>query len=1015
MAVLSLGWAIAACARAPAIDAPAPKPGAARSGTSFTARPDFEGWVLAPETAAGSEARSTPEGRRLFILRGIRWVDHPDGSIERSRQVFQEDDVKAAELPPRLGGGYVFYVTSGSVTLFWRAQTWTGELRPLARVEPPVSELTSGFDRLYLESATTRAWRALDPQSGEALDLEPLPPAAAFGEMVFADPWTAVVLSGVRGPLATFDAGQSWYPLHAPGRVNELALGASGNIVLGTDRGRFELDATGQVLQTGTRGGDALFSGAETFGRYPKEAFPEPLEAPPPPVPALGRRPLRAAVLRGWPDTPATALVLERDVLGRVRLSDGKVLSTEAHPGIGPCRGIALGVGFGFVCGDESTPTKIYAYRHGRLTLELSLDGPRTVRSSGNGGLVISAPCAAVREPRASASAAGTAAAPSGPDDVARYCARLVSGELLDVQVRGELGSERLAVLRDGRVVVLIPPRSNAPGRLSIISRAGARAVELELEPSKGPGARLVRSGLWLDELWELGDAELGAWVVGAQAFVGARVALDGRVDIARLQEGVDETSFFGPYALHMAASASLRETSDYGFDWRVSALPPAVLVAGSSMPSREHQRGCSAVGCVYDDWVRVGFSESDIGAPPHPEVPARAARGASAFAFWTLDCEPSGTPRRAPRAAADSARPGARAEPAAEGSGLPRRPGGPAPDSSAWLPFQGESAPERRGGDRGYDFGETNENGAYRAYAWGPAGGDWSQRGLWQVRVGDRFSTAPPWSTSATRSAWADASAAAQAYGLDPNTGVDWWLRLAPTGELGVLQLRVRSESSLHLIERGRSITTLDAASTHDLGALSGAYVVNDRWYLGSSRAEEFQLYRVEQNRPELVGSYPLWGRVPTQLIQSAQGDELGIWQKAAGGWYVYPVDLDTFEARAPVMVPIEALGAVPPACESGRPGWLGVAGVPLTESGVSESNTHLDFSGGAQALRTKRLTARVVIDDAGICVDALAAVADGERPRDMPAESRARRGALPLVVTDPTDESRWSFRCSP
>jgi hypothetical protein len=244
---------------------------------------------------------------------------------------------------------------------------------------------------------------------------------------------------------------------------------------------------------------------------------------------------------------------------------------------------------------------------------------------------------------------------------------------------------------------------------------------------------------------------------------------------------------------------------------------------------------------------------------------------------------------------------------------------------------------------------------------------------------------------------------------------GVDWWLRLAPTGELGVLQVRVRSESFLHLIERERSITTLDVAATNDLGALSGAYVVNDRWYLGSSRAEEFQLYRVEQNKPELVGSYPLWGRVPTQLVQSVQGDELGIWQKAAGGWYVYPLDLETFEARAPVVVPIEALGAVPPACEAGRPGWLGVAGVPLTESGVSESNTHLDFSGGAQALRTKRLTARVVIDDAGICVDALAAIADGGRPRDVPVESRARRGSLPLVVTDPTDERRWSFRCSP
>lgn len=1002
--------ALPACARAPAVDTPAVK---ARP-PSLTARPDFEGWMLAPDAPAGSDVRTTPDGRRLFILRGIRWIDHPDGAIERSREVFQEEDVKAVELPPRLGGGFAFYVTSGSVTLLWRAQTWTGDLRPLARIDPPVNELESGFDRLYLASTTTRLWRALDARSGEGLDLLPLPVATAYGQMVFADPWTAVVLSGVRGPLATFDAGESWYPLRTAEPVNELALGASGNIVLGTDRGRFELDASGKLLSTGARGGEALFSGAQVFGRYPKEIFPELAAAPAAEVPPLGRRPLRAAVLRGWPDTPATAVVIERGILGRVRLSDGKVLSAEPLPGIGPCRGIALGLGFGFACGDAFGPTEIYAYRHGRLTPELSLGGPHTVRSSGNGALVISAPCDAV-QPGDGARTSSRPARVARSEGVARYCARQVSGELLDVRVRGELGSERIAVLRDGRVAVLIPPRSSTPGRLSIISETGTLVRELELEPDAGPGARLVRSGLWLDELWELGDAELGGWVVGAQAFVGVRVDLEGSVQIARLQEGVDETSFFGPRALHMAASASLRETTDYGFDWRVSALPPAVLVAGSASAPPRHVRGCSAVGCVYDDWVRIGFSESDVGEPARPEVPVRVGRGAPAFSFWTLQCEPSAAPRHGGRRARGSTARRA-AAPRAEASEPARRAGSPAPESSAWLAFQGEPAPERRAGARGYDFGEVNENGAYRAYAWGAPSADWSRSGMWQVRVGDRFSLSSPWSTSATRSAWPDAHAAAQAFGLDPNTGVDWWLRLAPTGEIGVLALRARSESFLHLIERDRSITTLEQTSTNDIGVLGGAQVINDRWYLGSSRAEEFHLYRVNQNRPELVASYPLWSRVPTQLIGSAQGDELGIWQKGAGGWYVYPLDLDTFEARAPVHVPIERLGSVPPACEPGQPGWLGVAGVPLTDSGVSESNTHLDFSGAAEGLRTKRLTARVVIAESGICVDALAAVADGSTPHDLTLESNgARIGSLPLVVTDPTDERRWAFRCSP
>jgi hypothetical protein len=720
-------------------------------------------------------------------------------------------------------------------------------------------------------------------------------------------------------------------------------------------------------------------------------------------------------VLRGWPDTPSTAVVIEQGVLGRVSLESGKLLSASPYTGVGPCRGVALGTGFGFVCGDAHGPIEVYAHHDDRLELELTLDGPHAVRSSGNGALVIDAPCRAVHRaagrvaPRAAerASAVGGALAP--------YCARQVSGELTDVRVRGDIGTERVAALRDGRVAVLIPPRANAPGRLSIISTSGATSAELELAPDTGPGARLVRSGLWLDELWQVGEGQLGAWVVGAQAFVGVVLDLNGVVHIARLQEGLDETSFHGPYALQVAASANLRETHDYGVEWRVSALPPALLSANPSS-ARRPLRGCSAVGCIYDDWLRIGFSTSEVPEPARPQPPGRVAYEAPGFAFWTLSCDPvlAAGSRPHPRASPPQLVEGSNREPGR--SGRARLPGEP-PESSAWLSFQGEPPPARRVGDVGYDFGETSENGAYRAYVWGPSVGDWSRRGMWQVRVGDRFSTTDPWSTLSSRSPWSDAGEAAQAFGLDANTGVDWWLRPGATGQSAVLQVRVKSESSIHLIDRERSIVTLESGAINDLGAVSGAYEVDDRWYLGAARAEQFQLYRIAQNKPELVASYPLWGRVVTQLVQSVHGDELALWQKSAGsGWYVYPIDLATFEARPALHLQSERLGTVPPACEPGRPGWLAVSGVPLTDSAVSESNTHLDFSGAADGLRTRRLAARLVIDESGVCVQALAALTDGQAPGELRVESQsARRGALPLTVTDPTDGRRWGFRCSP
>ncbi len=1008
--------ALAACSAPPPLPALPARAGAARASAAvspITARPKFGGWLLAPEGPAGSEVQLGPDGRRSFILRGMRWVDHPDGSIERAREVFQEEDVKAMQLPARLGGGYLFYVTSGSGTSIWRAESWTGDLHPLGRVDPPVSALTSGFDRLYLSSATSHTLRSIDPWSGKALDLAPLPHAAAYGDMVFADAWQAVVLAGVRGALATFDAGETWFPLAAPDAIGELSLSPSGAVLVGTEEGQFELDSTGRLVQTSARGSDALFRDAERFMRYPREAFPA---APAPgakPAPALGRRPLRAAVVRGFPDTPNTAVVIERGRFGRVRLDDGAVLSSEPFSGRTPCRGVALGLGFGFVCGDAHGPTDVYSYRHGRLELDLTLPGPNSVRSSGNGALVLGAPCSLVRRDRAERALPAAAPLAGGERRVARYCVRQVSGELFDVRVRGDVGSERITALRDGRVAVLIPPRAGAVGRLSIVSASGTSGSDLDIVPDSGPGARLVRSGLWLDDVWEVSDGMLGAWVVGARAYVGVHIDLKGVVRIAQLQEGVDETSFYGPHALHLAASASLRESSDHGFEWRVSELPAALLASASAAAPRRPLRGCSAVGCVHDDWVRIGWSaEGETPEPARPEPPARVSYPAPGFAFWTLGCRSRGgassvrsSPPRAAAARPDSAAPKAQ-----------RARRGEAPESSAWWQFQGTPAPQRKPGDVGYDFGETNENGAYRAYAWGPSGEDWSRRSTWQIRIGDRFSTAPAWSTRVTRSPWHDAASAAQAFGLDPSTGVDWWLRLGAGGDSGVLQIRVRSESTLHLVDRDRSITTLRTAAG-DFGTISGAYAVRDRWYVGASRAEHFQLYRVEQGRLELVATYPMFGRVVTQLVRSVHGDELALWQKSSGlGWHLMPIDLETFEPAPALFIPLERLGSVPPACEPGRPGWLAVAGVPLTDSGVSESNTHLDFSGAAEGLRTKRLTARVVIDETGVCVDSLSALSDGALPLDLHAESEeTRRTVLPLTVTDPSNDARAQFRCSP
>jgi len=110
----------------------------------------------------------------------------------------------------------------------------------------------------------------------------------------------------------------------------------------------------------------------------------------------LGRRPLRAAVLHGWPDTRRTAVLITQGVLGGCDSTDGKPLATR--PGLVPanekCHAIGLGQGFGFVCGSEGGRTTVHEFEPPLgLRPVLSFREPRFVSAGGNGALAIRGGC----------------------------------------------------------------------------------------------------------------------------------------------------------------------------------------------------------------------------------------------------------------------------------------------------------------------------------------------------------------------------------------------------------------------------------------------------------------------------------------------------------------------------------------------------------------------------------------------------------------------------------------------
>lgn len=943
-------------------------------------------WMLVPERATPTEAIETGDGRRLLVVGGSRWIDHADGSIERARQVIVQEGVRALALPERLGKGYLFYADAGHSTLIWRADDWVADLTPLAVVEPPVRAIVPGFDRLYLTGQTSHALRALDPTTGAAKDLSPLPAAASYGGLAFAGARFGVVLADVRGALSTFDGGASWHPLTRA--LGVRALRAEGErVVLEAEEGSFELSATGLLNQTTPSGDDALFRDARTFMRYPQSAFERPERADAERS-LLGGRPLALAVQRGVADGPDSAVVLHRGMLVRVRLTDGKVIALErdAHADVAPCRGIALGPGLGFVCGDGTRHTEVLRYANQQLTPLYRFEQPIRLRSSPDGGLVIGGACPGSLAPSRSSAA--------------RYCVRDAQGGLFELDVRGSRGRQRVAPLATGAAVLRVP-RPNDPGQLALVSASGVRRVPLDLDGVPEERARLLRSGFWLDALMEADEGELRTWVVGAQSYVGVSVARDGRVRVGELEQGFDETSFFGPHGLHFAAGATLRETRDHGFGWRSSELGPAEIeTLGAAMSST--LRGCSFVGCVYDDWLRVGYPPEDaLPVAPEPERPKAVSHRPPGYAYWSLECAPTAISDddarpRSPRAAA-------RARDGVEGT---------------WLPFRGFLPARPSIGGVRFDLGDAGEGGAFRAYAIGPDDNRWQRRGRWLLSVLDPFALDDPWATAWSESPWPDARVASRSFGLDPNVSVEWTLDLEAQGRTGALLLRASSDASVHLIEEGRPIQSLPARSLVELGAPVGAVKVLGTWYLGSFKNKTLTLYRVAEAGLERVGDYPVYaddGRVATRVIQSSAGDALAIWERsAAAGWFVFPIDLDSGRAGQATVVPLARLGRPPPACALDAAGWTMVSNVPLTSTGRSESNTTLTFSGVAKGLRTKALRARVIVTQAEICLEALAARTDGEWRTERRIEpTRPRQGAVHLTVSGDADAARFGFRC--
>jgi hypothetical protein len=710
-------------------------------GLGAPADPTVRGARLIP--ASLEEARiwgTAPGGGVRRIVAGLRIVSSPAGDVLAASDRLPGNPSTVCELPERLGGGFLM----GLGAHLWAAKTWLGVAAPLFTMPVAIAEVFVGLDRVYLRSSQGPLV-AIDPRTGAALDLGPLPASPRVASIAALDAWRAVATADLRGALVTLDAGSSWRLVALPAEPLRTLATGDAFAVAGLDRSRtlrwWAVLPDGQTSWLAT---PPSASGPPTpdAGRSPPRA--DSLPTP------LGARPLLAAVEDGWPLTDGTALVARDGALVRVRLVDGAIVETQPDAfALKPARCHPLSLaragdpaGFGFVCGEPRSSTAVLRWdvQGSRLVELRRFDAPREVLSSGSGALAVRGPCGPAREHRSD-----TADGDSASRDREDWCLMAPDGSWSEMHFSGPgVERARIVVLSSRHVALVRPPEAGdlSSARLTLTDGLadGAHATHLPLriEPVVAEVARALRWGVWMDGFEERRPGVLGGWIDAAGSILGVEIALDGEVRVGEYIRDAGAPVASGRWAFGWTASRGGFETTDGGMTWtKEIALPDPIA---EPRPGREAH--CGPIGCLTAGWFRIGWGALAEPAPvePPPARP-RLVRRAPGLA---LDCEPLGM---APLV--DAPPPGPPRSPPA---GTPLHPPGHGPRglsaTSSWgavaelRPFSGRSGPTVAPGELGLSIDATHplerslrSRPLARAYAWGPSAGDWRPSGHWQVR----------------------------------------------------------------------------------------------------------------------------------------------------------------------------------------------------------------------------------------------------------------------------------------
>ncbi|HSO35021.1 MAG TPA: hypothetical protein VLT33_20985 [Labilithrix sp.] len=617
-----------------------------------------------------------------------------------------------------------------------------------------------------------------------------------------------------------------------------------------------------------------------------------------------------------------------------------------------------------------------------------------------------------------------------------------------EIHVRGDVGSERVIVLADGRIIVVSPPQGQtAPARITLLDKGRATTLPVVFPKVTADIARVLRLGVWLDGFEERKPGVIGGWLEAGGAMLGIEIALDGKATPGQFVRDAGMPFVSGRYGFGWTQSRRGFETTDGGMTWTSLELPEPLVA-----PSKVERRACGPVGCVAAGWLRVGWGETKKTKAADAPAPFRAAVSSSPPQL-SLTCETLIPPMPTPAAPHPKAPPPVTMPRvtlngrSALGGGTPVLGGlGLGVGGVSEMPgFYAQPGPSLRESERGMPLEVLELPERYprlgslaRIYAWGPKTGDWDTQGKWQVKWLSPFAG---WTEARSSlavlppQAVLDFSRSGSPYGYGAYYGGGSGFFQVATGDdsthaLLLARRPTRADVTPIELEADRAPVEIRRADGEPFLEIDAMTRAAGRWFLATPPAPGgtspvTTVWQVDGSvARELV-------RVPraaletgrptgTKLARRSDGRAIGLVvdgqptaERSTATRWVLPIDLETGQLGEPEPLGYSDLaGRTLEACTDDLVGWV-------FDTSLAGTTVRVHVPAGAGSMHS--VYARVRLSTSRACVERVAGMYDGQTPERAAQLTRAG-GARGPLTSRPGEilaavfaaQGRYGLRCA-